>query len=455
MGDYQHYMEWGDKIYFFYPPEETSAFVIDYDTLVDIVENPYVEDEDEGSGDEGSGDEESGDEGSGSGLGDEGSGSGDEEPEEEELIGTYYISPDGNNSNDGSSSYPFLTIQRAANIANPGDVIIVRDGIYSNTIPNYGVETAIVRLTRSGEAGNPIVFKSEHKWGAVLDGLDFATEHGWMLNGASHIRIEDFEIRDISIWGCIVFTGSDNLEIIGNHIHHIGNICTTTTNGLSAIVLNGVSNIMISENEIHDIGRLSPADGCSSGMYYQYNDHGIYVDNVFNLDIINNIIYNVHHGWPVHFYSGVGLSSGNIAVLHNTLAFGGYWARGLIVLYQTISNLEIINNIFYHNDDGDMEIDPATNPAVAINVGYAYTDVLIGNNIVYQGSGLIVSEPVSGVTITGNLEQTDPLLVDAPNFDFELTWTSPAIGAGTAIGVETDFEGTTRGAIPDIGAYEY
>jgi len=34
MGDYKHYIEYNDQIYFFYPPELTSGFVIDYDTLV-------------------------------------------------------------------------------------------------------------------------------------------------------------------------------------------------------------------------------------------------------------------------------------------------------------------------------------------------------------------------------------------------------------------------------------
>jgi len=34
MGDYKHYIEYSDQIYFFYPPELTSGFVIDYDTLV-------------------------------------------------------------------------------------------------------------------------------------------------------------------------------------------------------------------------------------------------------------------------------------------------------------------------------------------------------------------------------------------------------------------------------------
>ena len=41
MGDYKHYIEYNDRVYFFYPPEATSGWVIDYDTLV-AESNPAV-----------------------------------------------------------------------------------------------------------------------------------------------------------------------------------------------------------------------------------------------------------------------------------------------------------------------------------------------------------------------------------------------------------------------------
>ena len=49
---------------------------------------------------------------------------------------TYYVATTGNDSNDGSSSTPWLTIQGAINNASVlnGDIIIVRDGTYNENV---------------------------------------------------------------------------------------------------------------------------------------------------------------------------------------------------------------------------------------------------------------------------------------------------------------------------------
>jgi hypothetical protein len=73
---------------------------------------------------------------------------------------TYYVATTGNDSNAGSSSAPFRTINRAAQVANAGDVVIIRNGTYN--------ESVIVR--NSGAQGRPIVFQAESRGGVVLSG---------------------------------------------------------------------------------------------------------------------------------------------------------------------------------------------------------------------------------------------------------------------------------------------
>lgn len=46
----------------------------------------------------------------------------------------YHVSKSGNDKNNGSVKSPFLTIQTAANIARPGDIIIVHEGVYREWI---------------------------------------------------------------------------------------------------------------------------------------------------------------------------------------------------------------------------------------------------------------------------------------------------------------------------------
>src|SRR5207245_1078284 len=76
----------------------------------------------------------------------------------------YYVDGTaGNDANLGTSAQPFRTLQKAADVVNPGDGVLVRDGLYTGGDP-------IVNLSRSGTASNWINFQAEHRGGAVIDG---------------------------------------------------------------------------------------------------------------------------------------------------------------------------------------------------------------------------------------------------------------------------------------------
>ncbi len=110
---------------------------------------------------------------------------------------TYYVAPNGSDKTPGTSEQPFATIQKAADAVRPGDTVIVRDGTYTGAAGQW---TNIVHLNQGGTADQPIVFKAEHKWGAVLDGRGNATGFGIAFDaggrGRDYVTIQDFEIRD-------------------------------------------------------------------------------------------------------------------------------------------------------------------------------------------------------------------------------------------------------------------
>src|SRR5215510_15234163 len=82
---------------------------------------------------------------------------------------TFYVSPTGSDSNPGTQDQPFRTIQKAADVVNPGYTVIVEDGVYTSSGPNQCSKT-VVCLTRGGGAGQLVTFKSRNKWGAKING---------------------------------------------------------------------------------------------------------------------------------------------------------------------------------------------------------------------------------------------------------------------------------------------
>jgi hypothetical protein len=71
----------------------------------------------------------------------------------------YHVAPGGSDSDSGSPSAPWVTIQHAADVATPGSVVHVAPGAYGPV--SSGV---------NGRAGARIRFISDVKWGARLEG---------------------------------------------------------------------------------------------------------------------------------------------------------------------------------------------------------------------------------------------------------------------------------------------
>lgn len=72
----------------------------------------------------------------------------------------YHVAVTGNDSNDGSVNHPFKTIQAAANVAMPGDVITVHAGVYREQItPLRGGDSDSKRIVYQAAPGEKVVIK--------------------------------------------------------------------------------------------------------------------------------------------------------------------------------------------------------------------------------------------------------------------------------------------------------
>lgn len=89
------------------------------------------------------------------------------------LANEYHVMKTGHDKNQGTSNSPFLTIQAAANIAQPGDIITVHEGSYREWInPLHGGTSDSKRIVYQAAKGEKVEIKGSEiikKWGKVTN----------------------------------------------------------------------------------------------------------------------------------------------------------------------------------------------------------------------------------------------------------------------------------------------
>jgi hypothetical protein len=342
----------------------------------------------------------------------------------------YHVATTGNDANPGTAAQPFLTIQHAADIVNAGDGVLVEDGVYTGG-------STVVTISGSGTETNRIVFRAANRWGAVIDGQNNASMAGIMLPGG-FIWVEGFEVRNTNRYGIDTDGGHDQV-VIGNHVHDIGRICSGSTGGIVGIDAYA-SGLVIAANWVHDVGRFGPGEnGCTPpNANWQNHDHGIYNGIGTNVLIVNNVFFNLKHGWAIQRYDGGGEVVHGLWILNNTFVGANPNRDGQIIIATETTNLVIANNLFYQAGNAGVLFEGAGN-------GTTLTGNVSTNALQLGGSSLVTSS---------NLENTDPLLTNPVGLNFHLTGGSPARHAGIAQWCPTiDYDGVARSAC-SAGAFQ-
>jgi chitodextrinase len=228
----------------------------------------------------------------------------------ESLAATYYVSPSGSDSSSGSISAPFRTIQKAANIVNPGDTVYVRGGIYNQR----------VTLTRSGSSnGGFITFQNYPGETPILDVNNTGISDQPMFGGkhVAYIKVIGFTIRDFRGAG-IFFQGACNhIEILDNEIYY-GNLNLATYGAAIKVVGRYGSNyypvrdVIIDGNYIHDY-KTGNGVGETLNVGFDIQRFEITNNTLENCDYIGISLIgrNVMGGQTINDYPTYGIISGN------------------------------------------------------------------------------------------------------------------------------------------------
>nr|WP_242055277.1 right-handed parallel beta-helix repeat-containing protein [Nostoc flagelliforme] len=318
----------------------------------------------------------------------------------------YYVSGTGNDKNSGlSTSSAFRTIQRAANLTNPGDTVLIMNGVYTNSAQ----AGSVVSIKRSGTANAWIRYKA---YPGHFPKIQHNTWNGIVIShGASYIEINGLEIvgnnanitldyamseksnrvNPLTNGNCINVDGRTNghthhIRIVNNKVHGCGGA------GISAIQSDYVT---VDNNVVFN-----------NAWYSVYGCSGISMLNNWNFDnnrgykmfITNNKTYNNRMYIPV--ISDGRITDGNGIIIdssrNETVKLDAYKGRTLVQNNLTFNNggsgihsffsdhVDIVNNTAVLNNQS---------PEIKGGQIFAHTssDVRILRNILYAFPGKVIN----------------------------------------------------------------
>ena len=416
-----------------------------------------------------------------------------------------YVSLSGNDANPGTLAAPLATITHAAALAQPGDTIHVRGGVYTERVKIYSKGTAAARITFKPYGGEKV----------IIDGATVPADKAIVsLNETQYVDFSGFEVRNGPYIGILGWYAKQT-RILNNDVHHTvrGGIWVgADTTGYSSDITvsgNSVHNTVL-ENQYHNMGgggwagavvvsvteraiitsnRIWNNDG--EGLISLRSNHHtirantiwdnfsveLYIDNSRFAVVDSNFVYNT--GNPRYLRNGnraAGIAVANETnsnmnpssdnVFRNNLVVGTRWGfyYGAWESGGGLRNSTIVNNTFYGTTDEILEIenDAHANSVVQNNIFHGtgspaprYTGagagVTYANNLWYGGTA---GTAASATDLIANPMFANPGGTTAA--DYKLRAGSPAVARALNLTtlVPHDYFGATRTTPFDVGAHQ-
>jgi PKD repeat protein len=414
--------------------------------------------------------------------------------------GTYYVSPTGNDSNSGSASSPWLTLQFAVSQLQPGNTLNVEPGSYTGFIVGWDPVNSGVYSLIAGTAGNPITIQADPSAPAgsvVINAQDNKTHAGIDLEpGCNYISVSGFTINGVGI--AAYPNHGEGIKLCGSYDVASNNTISGVGYGFG-IIADDAADVVLKNNTITGTGNAGNA-GYGHGIYLSGSIDGAVVqgnvlhDNSYIGIHIDGYDYGNGTGLVTHALiagnwiynngqNGINADGLQSSTIENNLIYG-YKNYG-ICLYHIDAPQASTNNILVNNTI----VSTASGAGAAVRILDGSTGNTLYNNILLGGSGIALrisndslSGLVSNYNIGGGVYQSEDtgatqtlaqwqaqtgqdmnsftatasqLFVSPSTNNYQLASGSPAIGAGTATDApSTDILGNAwpNGGV-DIGAY--
>ncbi|MDF5731379.1 MAG: right-handed parallel beta-helix repeat-containing protein [Rhizonema sp. PD38] len=315
---------------------------------------------------------------------------------------TYYVSPDGNDSNPGTADQPWQTVNYAVSTQSPvqaGDTILVQPGTYTEriTLGKSGSDSGNITLKANGDV---TLDDPDPNNGSFQDAVIQSAGKGyWVIDG---FRIEN------TAWAGICLRDANNMTVQNNHTYQTaasGIIIMPNTyfNGGDAEVTS--KNIKVLNNTIERA--LWKWQGSGDTVHTQ---ESLSMWGVDGFEVANNIIKDGNkEGLDLKVGTRNGSAHDNTITGQAQIEGTPQGFNGGAALYLDGSraheyNIDVYNNVVANNTaDGIVIADEAPTQGEVSDIR-VYNNVVYGNGIqgVNGGAGVTVTSNVRDVTIVNN-----------------------------------------------------
>jgi len=363
----------------------------------------------------------------------------------------YYVRQTGNDNYDGlSPNTAFRTIQKAAEVMKPGDIVFVGGGVYQETVTpqNSGTQSKHIVFvadqsgTYTGDSGDVEIQGGD--FGFYIDNKQYIELYNFKITNTSssavyiksnglpsHIKIGAINLTNNSGDG-IVIENTSQIEIVNSEFsfNKRGVVVTQSSDVLfqntdifqnsqkggeiknsskitfsfGEIYLNGEEGIFLNGGGNHEIKHAFVFLNTKSGIYasttntlslednkiYSNQQSGIFLENVSSGSIISNLVYR-------NKLSGILIKKNSQDIVLSNNTFSKNLENGIFI--DSSSNIEIKNNIITENSLVGLKVQNST------AIENSYNDVW-QNTTDYDG----LSPGTSSLNV-------DPLFVDPDGED--------------------------------------
>jgi hypothetical protein len=213
---------------------------------------------------------------------------------------SFYVSTTGDDSNPGTQTAPWRTVQHAADTVRAGSTVNVRGGVYE--------ELVIIKASGNATDGY-ITFRSYPGETTVLDAEHLAPGARsaiLTIHDKSYVRIEGFEIRNfrtaehrLTPLGISVMGAGSHIELLKNNVHHIEQTFNGRdgpghgANGFGIAVYGTdaktpISELVIDGNEVHHLKTGSSESLVVNGnvTHFRIAHNIVHDNNNIGIDVI-------------------------------------------------------------------------------------------------------------------------------------------------------------------------